>query len=105
MAETLVATACGLVPIEDVQAGDRVWARDEVTDEVRLCEVEESYRNESPVILEVTAGGETLANTPGHPFWVVDHGWKDAGELEVGGRLLSLGLAFEQRLRAPPGMP
>jgi hypothetical protein len=42
------------------------------------------------VILEVTAGGETLATTPGHPFWVLDHGWKDAGELEVGDRLMNL---------------
>ncbi len=90
VAGTLVATACGLVPIEDVQAGDWVWARDEVTGEVRLCEVEETYRNESPVILEVTAGGETVATTPGHPFWVLDHGWKDAGELEVGDCLVNL---------------
>ena len=90
VAGTLVATACGLVSIEEVQAGDWVWARDEVTGEVRLCEVEETYRNESPVILEVTAGGETVATTPGHPFWVLDHGWKDAGELEVGDCLVNL---------------
>jgi hypothetical protein len=90
VAGTLVVTACGWVPIEEVQVGDWVWARDEVTGEVRLCEVEETYRNESPVILEVTAGGETLATTPGHPFWVQDHGWKDAGELEVGDRLMNL---------------
>ena len=90
VAGTLVATACGLVPIEEVQASDWVWARDEVTGEVRLCEVEETYRNESPVILEVTVGGETLATTPGHPFWVLDHGWKDAGDLEVGDRLVNL---------------
>jgi Pretoxin HINT domain len=90
VAGTLVATAYGLVPSEEVQAGDWVWARDEVTGEVRLCEVEETYRNESPVILEVTAGGETLATTPGHPFWVLDVGWKDAGDLEVGDRLVNL---------------
>jgi hypothetical protein len=86
----LVATACGLVPIEEVQAGDWVWARDEVTGEVRLCEVEETYRNESPVIVEVTAGDETLATTPGHPFWVQDVGWKDAGDLKVGDHLVNL---------------
>jgi hypothetical protein len=90
VAGTLVVTACGWVPIEEVQVGDWVWARDEVTGEVRLCEVEETYRNESPVILEVSAGGETLATTPGHPFWVLDHGWKDAGELEVGDHLVNL---------------
>jgi hypothetical protein len=90
VAGTLVATACGLVPIEEVQSGDWVLARDEVTGEVRLCEVEETYRNESPVILEVSAGGETLATTPGHPFWVLDHGWKDAGDLEVGDCLVNL---------------
>jgi Pretoxin HINT domain len=42
------------------------------------------------VILEVTAGGETLATTPGHPFWVLDVGWKDAGDLKVGDRLVNL---------------
>jgi hypothetical protein len=39
-----------------------------VTGELWLCEVEETYCNESPVILKVSAGGETLATTPGHPF-------------------------------------
>ena len=90
VAGTVAVTACGWVPIEEVQVGDWVWARDEVTGEVRLCEVEETYRNESPVILEVTAGGETLATTPGHPFWVLHVGWKDAGELEVGDHLVTL---------------
>ncbi len=42
------------------------------------------------MILEVTAGGETLATTPGRPFWVLDHGWKDAGDLEVGDPLVNL---------------
>lgn len=51
VAGTVAVTACGWVPIEEVQVGDWVWARDEVTGEVRLCEVEETYRNESPVIL------------------------------------------------------
>ncbi len=90
VAGTLVATACGLVPVEEVRVGDWVWARDEVTGEVQLCEVEETYRNKAPVILEVTGGGETLATTPGHPFWVLDHGWKDAGELDVGDCLVNL---------------
>lgn len=35
---TLVATKSGLVPIEDIQPGDLVWATDEETGETALKE-------------------------------------------------------------------
>jgi RHS repeat-associated protein len=90
VAGTLVATAIGVVPIESIRAGDLVWARDEVTGEIRLCEVAETYCRESAPIVEVIAGGELIATTPEHPFWVQDHGWKAAGDLQVGDRLVTL---------------
>jgi RHS repeat-associated protein len=90
VAGTLVATASGLVPIESIQVGDMVWARDESTGEVRLCRVEAAYHRESIPIVEVIVGGEVVATTEEHPFWVRDSGWKNAGELEVGDHLITL---------------
>lgn len=40
---TLVATKTGLVPIEDIQAGDYVWATDEETGETALKEVVQTF--------------------------------------------------------------
>jgi RHS repeat-associated protein len=81
VAGTLVATASGLAPIETIQVGDLVWARDESTGEVRLCRVEAAYHRESVPVVEVIVGGELIATTAEHPFWVQNLGWKNAGEL------------------------
>jgi RHS repeat-associated protein len=90
VAGTLVATASGFTPIETIQVGDLVWARDESSGEVRLCTVEAAYHRESIPIVEVIVGGEVIATTEEHPFWVKDHGWKNAGELQVGDHVIVL---------------
>jgi intein/homing endonuclease len=52
--------------------------------------VEAAYHRESIPIVEVIAGGELIATTEEHPFWVQDHGWRNAGELQVGDHLIAL---------------
>ncbi len=53
------------------------------------------------VILDLTICGQTIHTTPEHPFYVRDHGWTPAGELQVGGLLATLDgrwLRFKQSL-------
>jgi hypothetical protein len=111
-AGTPVSTEQGLRPIQEVRAGDRVWAFDHATESWQLRAVLECYQSRHEgdfVIIEVA--GETITSTPGHPFWVIegralparpqpDHvpaaparsrvpgRWVDAGDLQVGDVLL-----------------
>ena len=84
---TLVATKSGLVPIEDIQLGDLVWAYDPETGETALKPVVQTFRNETTEWIHVTVNGETLTCTPEHPFYVPQKGWTSAIDLRAGDRL------------------
>lgn len=88
-AGTLVLTSLGTVPIEDVHAGDAVWAKDEVTGEVALKRVEETIITPAQPVLQLAledehGGTQTLVVTPGHPFRTLEFGWIGAGGLQPG---------------------
>jgi RHS repeat-associated protein len=84
-AGTLVQTAEGEKPIEEVEAGDRVLAADpEAGEAPRWREVTRTFERASTAILRVRVGSETLSVTPEHPFWVAGKGWTPAGELRAG---------------------
>ena len=51
IAGTLVAAEAGNVPIEEVSAGDYVWAWDEETGDVALKQVVETYVNETEELI------------------------------------------------------
>ncbi|CAM2069556.1 Pretoxin HINT domain-containing protein [Sulfidibacter corallicola] len=88
VAGTLVATAAGLIPIEDVQVGDQVWSYRERSGEIELNEVLELHRREAKRLVELTIDGESIVTTEEHPFYVIGHGWKGAIHLEPGDRVL-----------------
>ena len=87
---TLVATKAGLVPIEDIQAGDYVWATDEETGETALKEVVQTFRNETEEWVHVKVNGEEITCTPMHPFYVPKKGWTSAVDLRAGDILVML---------------
>lgn len=87
---TLVATNAGLVPIEDIQAGDYVWATDEETGETALKEVVQTFRNETEEWVHVKVNGEEITCTPMHPFYVPQNGWTSAVDLRAGDILVML---------------
>ncbi|HEX4611864.1 MAG TPA: polymorphic toxin-type HINT domain-containing protein [Urbifossiella sp.] len=90
-AGTPVLTEHGAKPIEQIEIGDRVWARDESNPgraaELKL--VEDVFVRESLLWL-IRVGGVTIRTTAEHPFWVVGRGWLTAHELMAGDRFVGL---------------
>jgi RHS repeat-associated protein len=88
-AGTLVHTADGERPIEDIRAGDSVWARDPESGQLALREVVATTVLEDRATLElglVAADGsfEFLEVTEEHPFWVEGEGWIGVEDLLPG---------------------
>ncbi|MFE9439110.1 polymorphic toxin-type HINT domain-containing protein [Streptomyces sp. NPDC006602] len=89
-AGTKVATEHGTRPIEEIQAGDRVWAQDPETGERRLRTVAGVMQRTADALVSVDIGTETLRATTEHPFWVRGKGWTGAEALLPGDRLTTL---------------
>ena len=90
IAGTLVAAETGYVTIENIKAGDLVWAHDPETGETALKPVVQTFRNETTEWIHVTVNGETLTCTPEHPFYVPKKGWTSAIDLRAGDILVML---------------
>jgi len=86
---TLVNTQNGLRPIEELEPGDMVLARDEITGEIALQKVLRTFERPDVQIVELTledddGSMEQIGTTAEHPFWVKARGWVFAGELVPG---------------------
>ena len=90
IAGTLVAAETGYVTIENIKAGDLVWAHDPETGETALKPVVQTFRNETTEWIHVTVNGETLTCTPMHPFYSPVKGWTSAVDLRAGDILVML---------------
>ncbi len=88
VAGTLVHTENGLVPIEEIQEGDLVWAWDERTGDISLKLVEETFVRDSNELVCIFVNGEQIIATPDHPFYVPTQGWTNAGDLLAGDTLV-----------------
>ncbi|MED1856753.1 polymorphic toxin-type HINT domain-containing protein [Brevibacillus reuszeri] len=83
-AGTKVLTDEGEKPIEDIEVGDKVLAKDDETGEMAYKEVEWLFQREVEETYNITVGGEVISTTDEHPFWVVGKGWVEAKYLIVG---------------------
>ena len=90
IAGTLVATETGYVTIENIKAGDLVWAHDPETGETALKPVVQTFRNETTEWIHVTVNGERITCTPEHPFYSPVKGWTSAIDLRAGDILVML---------------
>ena len=90
VAGTAVLTACGYVAIENITAGDMVYAWDEETGTVGIKEVVETYINETSELVHVFVSGEEIITTPSHPFYSPVKGWTDAVHLRAGDILVTV---------------
>ena len=69
---TPVVTEEGLKPIEEVKVGDKVLAYDEATGEQAYKKVVRLFRNKTDEWYHITANGEEIVCTGGHPFYVLN---------------------------------
>ena len=90
VAGTLVQGEDGAVPIEDIKAGDLVWAWDEETGNVALKRVAETYINQSDELIHIFVNGEEIVTTPTHPFYSPVKGWTAACKLRAGDILVTV---------------
>ncbi len=93
VAGTLVETEYGLRPIEEIELGDRVLARNPETGETAFKAVTDLIRLNERMIWEVSLSGENntsefFETTDDHPWWIVDAdgngSWKTTAELSAG---------------------
>jgi hypothetical protein len=94
VAGTLVDTEDGLRPIEEIEVGDRVWARDVETGETALQPVTDLIRRHERVIWDVelvAADGahERFETTHDHPWWIAGRGWQTTEELAPGAAVVT----------------
>jgi len=82
-AGTVVATADGHRPIEEIEVGDQVWGFDEESGRIGLHEVTARFVHQSDHLRVLSVGGSTLRTTDNHPFWL-DDSWQEASILESG---------------------
>ncbi|HCJ14576.1 MAG TPA: hypothetical protein DHV77_05030, partial [Erysipelotrichaceae bacterium] len=84
IAGTIVKTPYGDKNIEDVEAGDVVYACNVETGEVEEKEVVRTFINDAYTLIYITIGGEEICSTLNHPFYVVGKGFVSAGTLSIG---------------------
>jgi len=84
VAGTPVLAACGYIAIEEIKAGDMVWAENPETGEKELKEVVRTFVNETTELIYVFVGNEEIITTPEHPFYSPVKGWTAACKLRAG---------------------
>ena len=87
VAGTLVHLADRDTEIENVSAGDLVWAENPETNEKALKRVVRTFCNQSDELVQIRTPQEEITATPTHPFYVKGKGWVRAGDLQHGDRL------------------
>ncbi|WP_379147446.1 polymorphic toxin-type HINT domain-containing protein [Paenibacillus sp. sgz500992] len=83
-AGTKVQTDEGEKPIEEIEVGDKVLAKDDETGEMAYKEVEWLFQRDVEETYNITVGDEVITTTDEHPFWIVGKGWVEAQHLVVG---------------------
>jgi hypothetical protein len=84
VAGTLISAKDGFVPIETVKVGDLVWSENPETGEKALKHVVQTFILKTDTFINIDVDGHRIVTTPVHPFWVLQRGWIDAGNLSVG---------------------
>ena len=84
IAGTVVLLSSGKKAIEEIRAGDTVWAENPETGEKELKKVVRTFVNETSELIHVRVNGETITATPEHPFYIPSKGWTTAIELRAG---------------------
>lgn len=84
VAGTFIVTMLGLTSIENIQVGDYVYAKNEITGGQAYMPVLEIYERKVTETYTIPIAGESIETTDEHPFFTVDNGWTCAKDLEAG---------------------
>jgi large repetitive protein len=88
VAGTEILTTEGIKNIEDIHAGDWVIVDDPTTPgEIEKHQVLDAYQREVTTLIDISVDGEVISATTEHPIWVVDKGWVEPKDLQVGDKL------------------
>ncbi len=90
IAGTAILTATGSVNIEDIEAGDYVWASNPETGEVALKQVVQTFVNETNEFIHLVVDEEEITCTTEHPIYSPVKGWIAACELRAGDILVTV---------------
>ena len=91
VAGTKVLTKNGLINIEDIKAGDYVYALNLDTNEKELSLVTDTIESVNNIIYKITLeNGEVINSTEKHKYYVLDKGWVRANRLKSGDVLSSM---------------
>jgi hypothetical protein len=89
VAGNLILTSIGLVPIEEIQAGDMVLSKDDITGQIAYKEVTGLFSRQVNEVYNIYIGEEVVSTTDEHPFWIDGKGWVKAVDLQTGDILTS----------------
>jgi hypothetical protein len=90
-AGTPVQTPAGPRAIESLKVGDRVLAQSTATGSLNYRPIVAAHRHPGLATSRVRLGGEAIATTPVHRFWVAGRGWVMARDLKPGDPVRTLG--------------
>ena len=83
-ADTWVHTPQGLKAIQQLNAGDRIYTRDEHHYSQQISTIERTFGRTAPGYYELNIAGTLIQATPEHPFWVQGRGWVNTVNLKPG---------------------
>lgn len=85
---TKVLTENGLMNIEEIKVGMKVYSYNLETEEVELKEVAEKYVNDATDDLgRVYVNGNIIESTVEHPYYVIGKGWTKVKDLNIGDKV------------------
>ncbi len=91
VAETKVLTQEGLINIEEVKAGMKVWSYNIETGKIELKTVlSTSEREVEKDLCRVYVGNEVIESTSGHEYYELNKGWTPAKDLNINDNLLKV---------------
>ncbi|MCM1286352.1 MAG: polymorphic toxin-type HINT domain-containing protein [Acetobacter sp.] len=87
--DTLISTEFGLIPIQEIAVGDKVYSANPDNNEIELKSVSKTFISSTYELVYVSINGDEIATTKEHPFYVNNYGWIKADSLNVGDELLT----------------
>ena len=90
VAGTKVFSENGLINIEDIKKGMKVYSYNEETNQIELNEVKNTFINYVDYdMCKIYIKDEVIESTNKHPYYIKDRGWIEARNLQIGDTLIT----------------